>query len=733
MNVSRDLYKPVLILLVMLIGVSLCETAVAQVPQAHPRIWLTPAKRAELADRVARNTQAWRTVQTWCEQNLGASNSSFLSDEAYGMGVLKVANFALAYQASGDQRYADKAVSVVTYIINNPPHGGLVEWMDYWTWYQTRYALPGMALTLDWCWDAMSSADRQTIIGGLDELCNGMLTSTHTWSFHDPSNNYYYGDMFGLLVSAYAMYHHNPEAPTYLDYAKNTMLEQAMRYCKGEQIIWSLWDNNTGRAQGGMWNEGTAYGFVNTDMLSSALIAIRSVEDPNAYSDFVWPEDAVKFMIYSTYPNGVNMFAEGDGAAINAINDKSRIPMLLAMNASRDVTDPEIKNFGQAWVNAYSSSTTLPYKIFHELLWYDDGLAGADRNRLPDYHFADGSQVLVWRTGWSSGDCWMAFRIGVLNTDHGHNGLGHFIIYKDGVLAADKSLATGRGELRTDLEHNVLDIPLGHDRKLYWGASEIEHLESTPEYLYLAGDMSDVYLAQPSYRGNTVAHKEREFFLLKRELALVVMDRGTTFNPALDKVFQVYMDHTPSGSGRDFRVSNGGSDLVIHTAYPSNATGQLDTFGIPRLRVSTGGTAATKTFLHVAKVTGPGGAFEVADVTASSAQVVGTAFTSGFDIYDYLVTFSNDPEGDVPTADNYTFTFDHVNMTLRGYLLDMAPNTDYYVEGLSADNQANVTVSRTPFDGGAPYTSNAEGVVFFEVILGEDPSPVQSMSGVKIR
>jgi hypothetical protein len=562
----------------------------------------------------------------------------------------------------------------------------------------------------------MSESRRARLVTQLDDWAARIMDSDPR-GFEDPSSSYYYGHMWALIAAGYAIWGHHPNAETYIEHARDVMLEEGIKYAEGEEVAWPVWDNTTGRAAGGMWNEGTHHGMASTELLVSAIRAVGSAEGIY-YTDFDFPDDFVYFNIFATYPGGGRTYAEGDGA-LGGLDATVRVPVLMAMS----LTAGSVLGHGQHWVQTLTTPTTTvrSYKLYNEFIWYDDEVEAVDyTSSFGEQWIAQGSQTLLWRDGWGDDALFMAFRIGLLNTDHAHNGLGHFTVYRGGDLVADKALEEGDSTLYEDLHHNVLYIP-PHDPtdegRLYWGSSTIEHYVGNMAYLYLAGDMTGVYTSQPADRNNTVAHKEREFFLVKAQDVLLVMDRGASFDAAHDKVFQLHFGSTPTASGDDHRVSTSSADLIVHTVHPADATASLDVTGTPRLRVATAGSELAKTFLHMLRVTDTGGSLHEIPLAIDTADVVGAAFGSTDGATDTLVTFSSDDEGDVPAAGSWTLTFDHVGTTAVCYFLDLEPGTTYYEDHALTGTTLEITISTTDLGSGSSYRASSEGILSFNFVI----------------
>ncbi|MBN1883918.1 MAG: hypothetical protein JW876_00170 [Candidatus Krumholzibacteriota bacterium] len=717
-----------LVLLVSLAGASLAP-ALGAVRQDHPRIWLTDERIAALNDRMNRNTTNAHRLESWCDSHMGDALSGYIDSRAIGM--LKAVNYALMYQLdpASNGRYAQRAVQIIEYAFDNPYSSyTLNTWLAYDNYYLSRYLMSSVAITVDWCYDWLA-ANRPDALARFSNQLDAWATTIMTgagFAWNDPSNNFYYGHMWALLTSGYALYGDNPDAELWLARARDVMLPEAIHYTRGEQIPWYTWDNRTGRAKGGMWNEGTAYGNVDNELISSTILAVQSAEGiaGNEYEEFVWPDEVIRFYLHATYPTGDHLIAEGDDTGQVPLNPKVRVPLLFMVHLS----DSQWKNYGQYWLNNNASQDYYDYKLYNEFIWYDDRLGQVDyRSALADsnFYYLEGTQILLYRSGWGPNDTWASFRAGVNNTDHGLNGFGNFILYRGGYLATDKAPELDDRFLESDVHHNCLYIPLESDRKLFWGASTIKHRRETGSYYYFAADLSGPYLAQPDYRDNVVEHKEREFFLLTGEGSVVVMDRGRSYDEGRQKYFQVYTHTTAVPDGPDYRMTNGSADMVIHTAWPqgSEVTRGIDTYGMPRFRAYDPSPDRTETFLHVMKTAAAGGPFTSVAVTPGRPDLmVGAAFGSDIPQLGYLVAFSNAIDGATP-GDAVDFTFARPWSTLRLYAMNLAPNATYYVSLSTTETTATVGFSRSFSASAQRMTTNEDGILFAQIPLGEAPAP----------
>jgi hypothetical protein len=463
-----------------------------------------------------------------------------------------------------------------------------------------------------------------------------------------------------------------------------------------------------------MWSSGTHHGNAASEHLFSAMLAELSAEGV-VHEGFDFPSEVVRFNIHATCPGGGCTHAEGDGA-LGTLGPATRIPVLMAMALS----DASTRGHGQFWVDAATTPTTTatPYRLFSEFIWYDEDQVPVDYTpTIGNSLWAEGTQTLLWRSGWGDDALWITMRIGLLGTDHAHNGLGHFTVYRNGWLVADRGIEDADGSLHGDEHHNVLYVPPADpsdEGRLYWGASTIEHLSVNMAYAYLAGDMSDVYAAQPPSRSNTVSHKEREFFLVSGAQTLFVMDRGASFDAAHDKIFQLHFAADPVVTSAGHRASGTGADLVVHTAHPAGASGAVETAEGHRLRVTTTDSTQAKSFLHVLRVVDSGAGALLVPVASTEAEVLATAVGSADGSADTVVTFSGDPEGDPPGAASWTLSLDLTGTLVRCFFLDLDPATTYYVVHALTGSALDVTVSTTDPGSATSHTPNEHGILSFE-------------------
>ena len=165
------------------------------VSSAHPRFWLTPARLAKLKNFAGRNTRRWQNVKTAADKALTLSGSI---DYAY------IPVLGIAYQVTGDTRYANRAI---TALMSEAVSTNTLTTDSY---YNFRFGIPNISAGYDWCYDQMTTAQRQQVAKWLMDRADNVWSETNParaggWGLDDPTGNYFYGFLttWGAALVAY--------------------------------------------------------------------------------------------------------------------------------------------------------------------------------------------------------------------------------------------------------------------------------------------------------------------------------------------------------------------------------------------------------------------------------------------------------------------------------------------------------------------------------------------------
>ncbi|MBN2498425.1 MAG: hypothetical protein JXR96_27795 [Deltaproteobacteria bacterium] len=615
----------------------LAAGARADIPSAHPRIWLTDAALTALRDRACLDAQgdpiagceadpAWTRLKGWADAHL--DDDSLRADSAgYGLDALRIVNFAAVYRLTGDETYARAAIDKMLAFMDSTADFGSdeVSYVRAHTGYVIRYYPPSAALVLDWCHDRLTGEERARLVGSLDSI--GQIVQSGDdgqggtlWAYHDASNNYWYGHLWALTAIGYAIHGEQPDnqAESFLTYVTETMLPEALAETSGAELGWphcmgndycELVSNSTGHTQGGEWSEGNSYGRVNTEMLAKTLLTLRQVEGVDRLADFSIFDAFIIKTLYSVLPGTDEYVIAGQGESAQFAPACS-LPWILAMEAGCDspasrYAAEAIAESGQAPGDCYSQS----HKHYDFFIWTRPDHARADhRQALGLAHYTDGMRILTHRSDWSDQALWLQMRFNGHYSDHTHNGQGgHFSLFRDGWLIADHTKYMDN----TDAYFNVVYLPPDADTQMWWDEPRIAHRSVTDDYLYFAADVSPVFLhascGSRDWRHCNVERVERSLLFLAPSRHLLILDRIRTESAGDEKAWQIFFDGQPAIDGPVASYANARSRVFVKTLLPEQAVAQSDDFSCQgcedwRYQVRAAEAQAELAFLHAIEV-----------------------------------------------------------------------------------------------------------------------------------
>jgi uncharacterized protein (TIGR03437 family) len=286
----------------------------------------------------------------------------------------------------------------------------------------------------------------------------------------------------------------------------------------------------------------------------------------------------------------------------------------------------------------------------------DAGGPERDFHSLPLDYFAPGPQYLYGRSAWGENATTFHVQFGPLEgTGHAHYDAGNWQIWRNGrwlsreTVAYSENLAgyanNGVTPAGDSPMHNVI---LMNGRGLAYspsnGGARLRRLESRPDYVYAAADLTPAYRNHqvPSPRRDrdnpVVAHVEREFLFLRPLETMVVLDRlesNSSVMPAASvvKTFLAHFEQMPviEDAGNVLAV-NGDQALRITTLVPSAPSHRIvnegGTVGQYRLEMETSGSAQSY-FLNVMQARDAAGQNLQAAVSETAASFTVTLSLAG--------------------------------------------------------------------------------------------------------
>lgn len=440
---------------------------------------------------------------------------------------------------------------------------------------QARWSGENAILVYDWCNYALSDSERATLLS----RWNGYIAALNSKPWGGTTmaaNNYFWGYLRNSLLWGIASYHDNGEvqrqiAQGFIDHALQERYRSMASPPPPNGSKFFTWYNSFGI--GGVPLEGNQYGPYMTDY---PVIAFTAATDYgyDAWNAVPFWRDAVYYLYYAATPtatrardglqarhelfpfNDDEMFANG-GSAEGSYND------FLSAMILRDPSKPLAK-LAQAWMQARAQQPSWTMRA--ELA---SATVTGSAPSLPLDYYAQGARFLYGRRNPTSDTTAFMLQLGGANAygdpdelepdggvGHSHQDLGNFQLWRRGRWLTRES--TGYG-IETDGIKGWNNGPkvdpssaVAHNTALFEGRGQIytrrgwsvvKRLQSDPEFVFAAVDMTESYRAPATQTWLAeddwpFAEKAvREFIYLRELDALIILDRMTSGSDSLDSVY----------------------------------------------------------------------------------------------------------------------------------------------------------------------------------------------------
>jgi heparin/heparan-sulfate lyase len=207
-------------------------------------------------------------------------------------------------------------------------------------------------------------------------------------------------------------------------------------------------------------------------------------------------------------------------------------------------------------------------------------------------HFEGMGQV-IFRSGDGIEDTYALFACGGGLAQHRHLDANHFTLYHNGFLALDSGTREGNTDnlqnyfAQTEAHNCVMIKMPGEPPVPYWNGevfgngggqntavgSRVVAFETTPDFAYVAGDATPVYLPEKCELA------VRQFIFVPPSY-FVVFDRVTSTRAEYAKRWLIHLANEPAPQGeRAWRADQGGGRMFCRTLLPADAV--LETVGGP--------------------------------------------------------------------------------------------------------------------------------------------------------
>jgi len=679
-----------------------------QVLSTHPRLFLDSDVVSKLKSRKNANTDEWKKEKERLDAYYNWSGQDIIND--YIGQYEYIMTYALGYYASDNQAYMDKAIDILMAFYNATTDASI----EFDSGYRSRSYLFYMALGYDWCYNNMTSAQREQIRDRIITWADWVKANGYArWGsqYFEPGNNYSAGHLVGITSAGYAIYSENEKKGNeYRTYSLNTISD----------ILPFI---NT-RLRGGDANEGWSYGsgYAMNLFYTFAIIKTASMDHKDYFLDTTWDEEVIQFLIYATLPDRKYLLPNGDWAreSTGLIWDQHRTVSDLISTYSDKKTARQIACY---WGReTYPSSDFHNFYVWRPFLFYNNEEQILDYKTVAPFNhkywtFTDssGTGQFLQRTDWSSSATWVSFRAGGMFGDHAHNGNGHVEIWENGWLVIDDNILSSSGTLIPDYAHNMVQIqPMSETWNLpknpYHLAEHaiIPRREFTTKYSYIWENSTNVYEKQAD---NTAVKAERQFFYLPTEKIVITFDIVETVNASYYKKNRWHFYGTPSLNGNIISYSNGVSKIYCHPIFPLN----------PKITINNNtvdieyGTAEKKNYYITVLYTNSNNSsyYKVRGISRDAGNVQDSDL---FGAYIPIGTLSNSV---VFVSDSPAYSYDHLaysvpdNKYSNNYIVGLQPSTIYYVNIQSGSGTMSVDVNLIETNGSTPNNTTENGVLFF--------------------
>lgn len=535
---------------------------------AHPRILLDPDTLARIRKAAETGTPAWKRVDIECKRYskniIGGGYQAFQWTEA-------IANLSLCWHATGEEFFARRALVYVEALLDDRHDVGDGKGGDAMVQSDSGYAIRSYAvyaaLAYDWLHDApgMTPELRQKIIDRLRVWIpwygeNGYLAD-------NPFANYFWGYHTAITFAALATYGDNPDAPAWLETARDELLTELCIPAFSTKL------------RGGEWAEGWQYGQLVATELAMIVRAYRTATGADLGPMFPWFSELVDHQLHSLLPGGEVVYDNGTR------HERPPKPSSQALTAALlvlDHTAPE--RAAEARFLARRLYPRHPrQRVWVSLLAERPGAPQRDpRQRGGLSYHLPGPGLTFARSSWKPDAVWASLQAGPkIATDHQHNDQGHFALWR----GADPLLIDGGGPFGyATINHNSLLID-DRDEVLNYTPNQGVWARKSRTLRYgddgtavvAVGDIGDAWAPKCVERGcdrRAVREAIRTFVYVRPDL-LVLDDRVVVDKPDYGVTWAAHIRREPKAGGNLVSGVVGGSRVDIRTLTEVESVGAV--------------------------------------------------------------------------------------------------------------------------------------------------------------
>jgi len=527
----------------------------AQRLKAHPYLFLTPSHIQQVKERLRMDTamnRAWDGIKTRADQSVAAGKGG-------DMGAL-----CLAYQMTGDNRYARQAKSLLVQLVNGKPWDGMDDRTPRWNaGLGTAHNCFTAALGFDCIYDYLSKEEREDIAHKIVKM--GIEPSIGDWisddkrihSLNSMGHNWWSAVVHEAGIASLAVMNEIPEARKWA--------EEVLRSSK-EWFAFSggVLDNKPASfdRDGGFYE---SIGYANYAMSEYLLFRLAWT---NAVSPVKMPydESIVKTMdwfIHGSYPSSGPLMSLNFGDSNPLNNAQKPISLMIALGFGKESYYWYLRQIEEGRGRSeFGLSDPLG-------LVYAAARATADKTPgLPASALYKDMGWATLRSSWNKDATLLGIKCG-FTWNHAHADAGSFALYHHG-----KNLLIDGGDVGYGLDEysKYFVRSEAHNVMLFNGKAQDPqdeyHAVKEPGHVYNLIDGGNIKYVLADAQGPTSHYFLRNYrsFLWIGNVILVI-DDVKAYEPGKFE-WLLHFDKEARRKGPDFEITNDSAAVLVRPLFP---------------------------------------------------------------------------------------------------------------------------------------------------------------------
>lgn len=575
-------------------NVDIIKVQALNIPEEHPRIWLTTEKLARLQEHKSQNTILW--------QNFISSLNSQQTSPLWG---------GLGYQIIGDESYCRSAIDVQIEALSSYATRDCTDFNV-----QCSSQLEAVSLVYDWCNDVLTEEEKDLMLDSINSMAQ--RTGKAISGFH----NYAQANMLSVAYAGIATAYEGANSSNWLDNALN------YRYERKLLPLLEL------AGPGGGWPEGTNYASFSKQSAMEFAEALYTGAGVDIYASNPYYHDELGWELTMDYPidatSGSAKFRDypsiGDGERQRAVfSDYYRIVRKIVSDHYDDNLAKQLRYYLTQNEDTRLNKPIYNYLVLPEELIFTDPNAEVQE---PNYlvHYANGTGQIFIKSDKTENATYVSFQAGDHFKYHQHLDQGGFTIFKYADLATESGNYQGAGRQPQEIHYNMKTV--AHNSLLIYDPVEVQRLrageysqndggqrafdggvdvvdieywntyeydtaditkyQDTNNFVYAFANLTNAY-TNPNNKAGTLAKNgnsqkvelvEREFVYLKPKTpngddAVIIFDRVKSTNKDFKKSNLVHFYLTPSVSGTETKIEDNIIEYDGDLTIAENGNGKL--------------------------------------------------------------------------------------------------------------------------------------------------------------